>query len=136
MNSEIEKLKLLEESRSSHEKFHWNWTFLSGGTLTLLIGFIERISPIDNPSLRLLARYSIIFMIAALVLSPIRNLLSALIVGKMASIESMSTRKEILSFFNDAKIVGFFVNVIALLSICLYILGLSIMSYVAISTFL
>ncbi len=136
MKSESQKLKLLKESRSSHEKFHTSWTLLAGGTLTLLVGFIQKLSPITDPALRIIARFSIGFIMASLILSPIRNLLSALLVGRMAKLQEVTTYKEIIELFNEGKPFSFFANLSALLSIFLYIIGLALMAYVAMSIYL
>lgn len=134
--------KLSKEARTSHEKFHWHWSILAGVTLTIVINFIRDIEQVDEP-LKVLVRFAIIFILLSLIFSPLRNLLSISIVSETARYYQLSsmravvdTKKERNKTFWRSKIKSFFVDIFALLSILLYILGLILMACVLIESFL
>ena len=127
--------ELRRESRDSMQHFYWYWTTLSGGTLALLLNFIKDINPINDFAIKILLTYGIIFILAALVFSPVRNFLHAYIVSKTAAFQNIS-KEEAKHFPKIHMWLMVAVRILMLLSILLYIFGLVLVARAVFELFL
>jgi len=76
--------ELQRESAGIEETFHWKWTILAGGTLTVTLNVVTNAS-IETVSTKLWVTGGVYCMLLVLVLSPMTNLLAGK-VKKMASV--------------------------------------------------
>src|SRR3989338_3982945 len=120
--------EITKESRQSHEKFHQHWSILAGGSLTVLIAFVKDFASSANYVAREAFFFALLFFILSLVLSPLRNFASTLLVGLMGDSVGKS-KEEVQSIYRDGRFLAIFCNVCGLLSIGAYILGMIVVTY-------
>jgi len=121
-----QQLKEIRDSRRYKDSFHYNWSILSGVTLTISINFIKDFQDLDLCT-ALLLRTALVFLTFSLILPLLRNFISAYLTGKSGFITKLTTQIKVLIILS---------NWFSFLSVLFYILGLGLLLKVFITVFL
>ena len=135
-NAEGEKLNLLREYRLSQERFYYNLSIISGGTLSLIVTLInsenEIVSSLQSCS-RTLLWVSIVFTITSFISSILRNLFVPASVKNIAQDTNQTEYGGIIAELSKEK---WYISGLSASSVIFYILGLVIFTSITIQAIL
>lgn len=125
-DAQQEKLNLLREYRLSQERFYYNLSVISGGTLSLIVTLINFLRDIINglgSCSRMFLWISIVSMVISFILGILRNLFSPASIKDLAQDEQIINYSQVISESLKEK---WYVKVFSVCSILFYIVGLII----------
>jgi len=128
MDTAKERLEEVRDARRYKDRFHYNWSILSGATLTVSINFLTHLKHLNDLNIILL-KIALPLVGFSLILPLIRNFISAHITGRCLRMIEEGEKQWL-------EKLAFIANSLSFLSILFYIAGLTLLFMVFISAIL